>query len=87
MVSRGVDAIGQNVRVTDLIGQQQNEAGVERFGFGRGQSLMCIQQTFIKTVGIRPLRFSLHVSAPVAFKSAAVTWLRHFGPLWPPAAR
>src|SRR5512133_2152249 len=73
--ARRLDALLQHLGVADLVGQQQDQSGVEeRRLFGR-EALVRVQQLFVERVGILQVKAGFHhravsSSAPSALPTA-----------------
>jgi hypothetical protein len=54
------DAIGQHLRVADLVGQKQDKPGVEQLGLLARQVRVGVQQLLVEEVGVLKMKFGFH---------------------------
>src|SRR6188768_3456343 len=74
----GLDALLQHLGITDLVGQQQDQAGIEQGRLLLGQTLVGGQQLLVEAVGVLQVQLRLHAAssssaAPIAWPTA---WTR-----------
>ncbi len=63
------DAISEDGRIPNLVGQQQNEAQVELFGLFSVQALMGIEQLLVEGVGVLKVQFCFHGDSRMCSKT------------------